>query len=276
MADITGQTVQQIADLARKGLEKQGVDNGTHPFIVIPSDCKVESLERIIFNEHQPRPERVRQSIIVLDPESFIAYYSLFSDTQSRVFANEPASTVLGILDYHAAGEGNAPRWGHHKLTLKMEFSEEWKRWTGKNGKQMMQMEFAEFLEQNAVDISKPTPSAIMDVARDLDGTTEVQFGSGTRTQSGNIRFKYTEQTKTSVGGAAVEIPERFTLSIPVYIGGPRMDVEALLRYRIKEGSLTFFFTLVRPEEAQRNAFLSARQVIADKLGIAIINGTVA
>ena len=276
MADITGQTVLEIADLTRKGLEIQAVDKGTHPFVVVPNDCKVEPLERLIFNDHQPRPERVRQSVTVLDPESFIAYYALFSDTQSRVFANEPASTVLGILDYHASGEGNAPRWGHHKLTLKMEFSEEWKRWTGKNGKQMMQMEFAEFLEQNAVDISKPTPSAIMDVARDLDGTTEVQFGSGTRTQSGNIRFKYTEQTKTSVGGAAVEIPERFTLSIPVYIGGPRMDVEALLRYRIKEGSLTFFFTLVRPEEAQRNAFLSARQVIADKLGIAIINGTVA
>ena len=276
MADITGQTVQQIADLTRKGIGVQDVEMGTHSFIVIPNDCKVESLERFTFNEHQERPERVRQSITVLDPESFIAYYALFSDTQSRVFANEPASTVVGILDYHAAGEGNAPRWGHHKLTLKMEFSEAWKQWTGLNNNVMTQMKFAEFLEQNAVDISDPTPSRIIEVARDLDGTTEVQFGGGTRTQSGNVSFKYTATTKTSVGGAQIEVPERFTLFIPIHVGGPRMEIDALLRYRLKEGALTFFYTLVRSEEAQRTAFISARQLIADKLGITIINGTVA
>ena len=34
MADITGQTVLEIADLTRKGLEKiQAVDKGTHPFV---------------------------------------------------------------------------------------------------------------------------------------------------------------------------------------------------------------------------------------------------
>lgn len=273
MADVTGQTVTQIADLVRKAVGTQTVASGTHPFVVIPNDCKVESLERFLFNEHQLKPERVRQSVTVLDPDSFTAYYSLFSDTQSRVFAYEPDSTVLAILDYHASGEGNAPRWGSHKLTLKMQESEEWKIWTGKNNQHFTQMQFAEFLEQNAVDISTPKPSAIMDVARDLDATTEVQFGSGTRTQSGNIRFKYTEQTKTSVGGAAVEIPERFVLSIPVYVGGERVDMEALLRYRMKEGVLTFFYTLVRPEAVMRKAFLAARTAIQDKLGISIING---
>ena len=33
MADITGQTVLEIADLTRKGLEIQAVDKGTHPFV---------------------------------------------------------------------------------------------------------------------------------------------------------------------------------------------------------------------------------------------------
>jgi hypothetical protein len=58
-----------------------------------------------------------------------------------------------------------------------------------------------------------------------------------------------------------------------VFIGGQRITLDALLRFRNKEGHLVIWYTLVRPEEAKRTAFLAARNQIADALKATIING---
>lgn len=275
MAEMTEKTIQSIAQLARTTGDPKIIDGGNIPFAVIPQDSQVVSLEGYVYNERAERPQRVKQAVSVLDPDSFIEYYRLFSDENSRVFAYEPTISVTGVIDYHGALAGGSPRWCQHRLTLTLRESEEWKIWTGSNNKQRAQMEFAEFLEQNATDISAPSPASIVEVARDLEGKSEVEFGSGTRTQSGQIQFRYSEQIKATVGGGAVAVPEEFIVSIPVFIGGPRIPMRALLRYRVREGKLTLWYTLVRPEEVKRTAFLEARNKIADALKIAVINGTV-
>jgi len=189
------------------------------------------------------------------------------------VFAFEPEIKVIAVLDYHGAAEGG-PRWGQHRVTLMLRKSEEWIRWTNANNKHFDQAGFAEFLEQNAIDITTPDPAAMMDVARDLQATTEVEFGAGTRMQDGQVRFKYTETTKATVGAGQIQVPERFTLTLPVFIGGERVKMEALLRFRVKDCKLVIWYTLVRPEETIRSAFLAARNKIAETLKITIINGT--
>jgi len=138
----------------------------------------------------------------------------------------------------------------------------------------MNQQGFAEFLEQNSLDVTKPSPADMMEIASDLHATTEVEFGSGLRQQDGQVRFKYTEAVKTTVGAGQVNVPERFTITIPAFIGGERVAMDALLRFRVKEGKLTFWYTLVRPEEVIRAAFLDARKAIAASLSVTIINGT--
>ncbi len=49
--------------------------------------------------------------------------------------------------------------------------------------------------------------------------------------------------------------------------------MQALLRFRNKEGRLVIWYTLVRSEEARRAAFLAARNAIAEALSITVING---
>ena len=92
--------------------------------------------------------------------------------------------------------------------------------------------------------------------------------------QDGQVRFKYTETTKSSVGGSQLAVPEQFSINVPVFIGGERMRIEALLRFRLNQGKLKIFYTLVRPEECVRQAFIGSRDAIAEKLEIIIINGT--
>lgn len=274
MPELNEKTVESIVRLARTGMGPQSPTNSNIEYAVVPDNHHIESLEAYKYNSHAATPERIKADVKVLDPESFIEYYALFSDPNSRVFANEPTISIVGVLDYHASGDGNSPRWGQHRLSLAMQPSEEWKTWTGHNNKHVTQMAFAEFLEQNAIDIITPSPASILEVARDLEATTEVQFGSGSRTQDGQVRFRYSEEIKATIGGGTLAVPERFTVSIPVFVGGPRISMDALLRFRVKEGKLELWFTLMRPEEVRRTAFLQARKLIADILHVIVINGS--
>jgi uncharacterized protein YfdQ (DUF2303 family) len=271
---FSDETVQSLIELGRQTAGPQTVQTipeSPVPFII--NEGAVKLLPELVFNEYAKHPQRVKANVGVLDPESFIEYYALFSDANSRVFAYEPEIRVLAVLDYHAAGEGNSARWGQHRLTLTLQHSEEWKRWVGRNNGQMIQEQFAEFLEQNSIDIVNPSPASMMEVARDLKATTEVEFGAGVRMQDGQVRFKYSETTKASVGSGQLAVPEQFVISLPVFVGGPRVQMQALLRFRVKEGKLVIWYTLVRPEDVSRTAFLVARQQIADALKVNIING---
>lgn len=278
MSDITADGIQAIVDLSQNAGDPKLIESGHFPFAVIPKTSQVVSLAEYIFNDHAATPERIQAKVTVLDPQSFIEYYNQFGDDDSRIFAYEPDIKVLCVLDYHhpsgnEATDGNGARWGQHRLTLTLRESEQWKVWTEKNGKTFTQMQFAEFLEQHAIDIAQPAPAGMMEIARDLQATSEVDFGSSSRTQDGQVKFKYTETTQTTVGGSAITVPEQFLLQLPVFIGGQPIQMQALLRYRIKDQKLVIFYTLVRPEEAKRQAFLGARDAIEKSLGVTIING---
>ena len=77
------------------------------------------------------------------------------------------------------------------------------------------------------------------------------------------------------MGGSQIDVPDRFTLTIPMFVGGGEIEIDALLRYRVSDGKLSIFYTLVRPEERVRFAFLAVRDQIALDLGRPIINGQV-
>lgn len=273
---FSDKTVQSLIELGRDTAGPttvQYAEGNPVPFIIVKG--VVTPLPQLVFNEHAKAPERVKQNVSVFDPASFVEYWTLFFDPNSRAFADETKLTVTGVLDYHAAGEGNSPRWGQHHVTLALRQSEEWKRWLAANNKVMSQQEFAEFLEQNAVDIVQPAAAAIREIAEDLEATVEVDFASVQKMAGGKINLRYTETTKTTVsGGKAITVPDQFTIGIPAFIGGERIAMQVLLRYRVKEQKLIFFYTLIRPEEVIRMAFLAARDAIADALKIAIINGS--
>lgn len=270
--ELDNEVVQTLIDQGKAIAAVQVVAGGNIPFAIVPNGYSVRALGDMVYNEHSPTPERIKQKVGVLDPESFTEYWDLFSDPNSRIFADESKLTVQAILDFHGAKEGG-PRWGQHQVTLTLRQSEEWKRWTAYNNKHLTQVEFAEFLEQNSIDITKPTPAAMMEVATDLQAKTDVEFGSGVKSADGSVKFKYTETTKASVGAGNLSVPDQFIVTISPFVGGDRIDVQALLRFRTNAGKLVFWFTLIRPEEVIRKAFMAARDKIATKLGVVILNG---
>lgn len=245
------------------------------PFAVIPDDCKLEDLTKFRFNQYAERPHRAIGTAAVLDAASFIEYYTLFSDENSRVFADETTSKVLAVLDYHGAGSEGGPRWGQHRVRLDLRSSPEWSTWINRNGvaHKMTQMEFAEFIEDNTPDIREPSAATMLEMARSLQAKTDVDFSSAIRTNNGQVQFKFTESIKGTYGSGNVEIPEQFIVGIPVYVGSPRVAITARLRYRLNSGKLSIWYDLLRHEAVEREAFLSALDGIKGALNVTIING---
>jgi uncharacterized protein YfdQ (DUF2303 family) len=273
MSDVNEKMLNDIVALVRASNGLVQIKDAPFPAVLVPQGYTLASLEAYVFNEHAEKPQRIKAHPQLLDVASFVEYYNHFvsDDAETKVFADEGAAKVTAILDYHTSAI--APKWGHHRLTLGLRHSEEWETWNGSNGTQMTQMAFAEFLEQNAMDITSPAPADILEVARDLQAHTEVSFGSGVRAQDGRVQFRYTEEIKATVGGGAIAVPESFVVTLPVFVGGVPVDLRALLRYRVKEGKLAIWYTLVRPEAVVREAFKQTRDQIAAQLDIVILNG---
>ncbi len=167
-----------------------------------------------------------------------------------------------------------APRWGQHRIDLSLRRSKEWLIWKAASGKKFDQMDFAEFLEDNTPDITNPSAATMLEVARDLKVKTDVDFNSSFQQANGTVHFKYSEQVNGKFGSGNVDIPDSFTVSIPVHVGGARVPLTARLRFRILSGKIKFWFDLLRAEEVEHNAFVTTKDAIAKDLGIKLISGT--
>lgn len=275
--DLTD-TIAQLIDYGKQLAGPQEAAGANIPY-VINGDGNPIVMPNLIYNEHNERPERIKANVQVFDVPSFCKYWTDFGDGNSRCFADESKLTITTIIDYHEddttlGADGDVlPRWCQHRVSLALQQSEEWKVWIAGNNKILTQQQFAEFLEQNSMDISAPAPGAMMEIARDLVATVESDFSAGIRMQDGQVKFKWSETVNAKMGSGTLQIPEHFTITIPVFVGGPRVDVKALFRFRVKEGKLTMWYTLVRPDEARRAAFGEARTTIADTMNRPILNG---
>jgi len=275
MAETTVNTKQLLDKMLDLGKITGDVkDSGGLPFVVIPQDCKVQSLADLVYSRYADKPHRIVQKVTVSDAASFLHYYSLFSDPNSRVFADESGTKITAILDYHAAGEGS-PRWCDHTLTLAFEHSDEWDAWVSHSGvgNKMTQIEFAEFVEDHTPDIVKPDAATMLEMARTLQAKTDVDYSSAVRLSNGQVQLTYNEQVKGTYGAGKVEIPESFAISIPVFTGSARTSIEARLRYRLVSGKMSIWYDLLRYKDKAREAFRSEVAAISAGLKEIIING---
>lgn len=277
MEPISLEVIEKLIDV---GIQSAGVKlapGSNVPYVMIrkaDGSYEPKSMPELVYNSYEKPLLRIQARVGLNDSESFQKYYNLYRATNSLVFADEKRLQIAAVLDYHKSEAPPAPRNCQHTAILILGHSEPWKVWAANNNRKFTQSEFAEFLEQYAMDITNPSPAHMMEVARDLQATTEVEFGSALRQNDGQVRFKYTETTKSSVGASQMACPENFTLSIPVFTGSGNAPVNALLRFRVNQGKLTIWYTMIRPEEIIRRAFIAVRDEISTELGIDIINGT--
>jgi len=215
-------------------------------FAVVPEGYSLTDLEQF-----KDAPRRIKTRIELRSAQSFCDYVIKFAADGASVFCDLKGQTFTAVLDYHV--DDSTPAWAGHKATYTCPIDSRWKTWTGRNGKQMSQVEFAQFIEDNLPDIVHPAGTDMLTISRNLQAKKKVDFKSDQNLSNGDIQFTYNETTTGTAG--QLEIPQEFTLGIPVYEGGAPYEVKARLRYRISEGKLTMWYDLVRPERMEEDAF---------------------
>jgi uncharacterized protein YfdQ (DUF2303 family) len=226
---------------------------------------------------HLPTPMRRKGIATLYQPDSFIAYVKTFADEDSVIFADTQSSRLTAILDYHRAGPEGSPRWGQFRATYGPRMTPEWQTWIAQNKRAMSQVEFAEFLENNLPDIARPDGAQLLEIATNLQIKKDVNFKSSVRLANGETQFTFEERHDDSAAKDEMRLPELLILGLAPYEGLPRFEVQARLRYRIKDGGhLAIWFDIVREHKIREGAFNAIVERVHDGVGsVRLVHGTV-
>jgi uncharacterized protein YfdQ (DUF2303 family) len=238
-------------------------------YAVVPDGYKLQD----ITDPHRLRP-RPRGLITVDERASLVTYAKRFKTDHSILFADYGAGTIAARLDWHPHNQ-DATTFGQsgaleHAAQLKLMPSEEFTRWDAMEGKLHLQADFALFLEENAADIWRPEPAIMLELARDLEGTTGQSFKSRTRLADGSHGFKFETENKII---SEVQAPEEFQLSIPVYHGEEPEVLTAKFRWRPSAQALMMGFVWHRVEYMRRARFTQIAAAAAEETGLPWLAG---
>lgn len=221
-------------------------------------------------------PLRKTALVRVRDSESFVEYVKRHGSlTDCTIWCNanyvEGKIALQAIINDNGADPTSAA-WRDHKAFFTPEFSEEWRRWTGQNKKQMTQTDFATFLEDNLKDVASvdgsglPSGSAMLEMAIAFEATQDMRFKSAIRLQNGGVNLSFVQDDDAQTL-QKMAVFERFAIGIPVFWNGDPYQVDARLRYRVRDGKLVFWYELVRTDKILEAAAQTVISVIREKTG---------
>lgn len=259
------QQIIKLTDTARQNdtpiyYTSGDINNGTEiPYVVVPDGHKVISLKDQLFHEHRQAPTRIEQTATFSDAGSLIDYINRFRSESVMVGATRSTLSVEAVLDYHV--DAAKPRWARHRAKLALQLSDEWRLWLGKDRSAFSQVDFAEFIEDNARDIVEAAD--MLEVSRGLYATKNVNFRNAVNLSNGTSEVSYSEEVSGAVRNSSISIPQIFTLEIPVFRGEAPVKMAARFRYRLDDGKLKLYYVLNKPDRLLDAAF----EAIVDRIG---------
>lgn len=249
---------------------------GLTPMVLLPEGFQVENLEHVL-----PAPARKSGTTVLNDAESFISVVNDQSGSNTRLFSTINPPTFTAVFNHHADEAG----WGDHKAQYNAPLSPEWVEWTGANTVKRNQVDMAQFLEANMVDVvfiaaefdepGSPDGATLLEICRTLEATKKVNFKSSVRLADGSTQFTYDEDVAGGAVKGTMAIPEQFSIGVPVFENGEKYRQDVRFRYRIQEGgNLVMWLELIRPHKVIEDAVKQLRAHIAEQTGLQVLNGS--
>lgn len=265
--------VRQVIDLAASQASPV-VEHGGIPFVIVPDEYKLNDLENLL-----PAPARKRAQVVTTDTPSFVFYTKKHGSLdECTVYAeiNSEASLCKLVAVINDHGADNA-QWRDHRCLFTPKQAVEWGRWLGKNKVVMTQADFATWLEDNLPDVATvygmPSGADILTMALGFEANAEKRLRSKINLQNGGVQFEFVED-ETKETRTSMKVFERFTLGLPVFDGSPdAYPLEARLKYRDKEGKVSFWYELIRPDRVFKTAVANELEQIKTATGFPILYG---
>lgn len=252
------------------------------PVVLLPSGFEAKSLEHLL-----AAPARKKGTALLNDAESFVAVVNDQKGGSTRMFSTINPPTFTAVFNHTAQGTG----WGDHRAKYNAPLAPEWLAWTGMDNKKVNQVELAQFIENNLADVvyiaaaaaadgtpaevGSPDGSTLLEVCRTLEAKKKVDFKSAIRLADGSTQFTYDEDVSGSARQGQLQVPEQFSLGIPVFENGEKWRLDVRLRYRIQDGgNLIMWLELIRPHKVIEQAVKDLREKIATATELVVLNGS--
>jgi len=274
----SAEAVKTLIDLGRKTVgvqtfprRRDGV-NDQQQFVVIPADHKVELLVTLPASE----PDRIRCVVQVVDLQSFLRYVNEHKDETTRVFASvlKAPFGLTAALDYHDA-ENIMASFVEHLCKMEFTPTDQWSLWSANDRKVMDQQAFALFIEENQPDIIQPSGADMLELAKSIEATQEVQFKRQMRLDNGDVKFLFEDKTEATAGmNGALAIPQLLTLNIPIFLGMPVVNVPCRFRHRLEGGKMKIWYEIIRRQELLLKIAQSALDIVEQKTLVPYFLGT--
>jgi uncharacterized protein YfdQ (DUF2303 family) len=266
MTDYTNAEAAVVAGLARQAASTETLDPGS----VLAAPAEDGRIYVVDTDAYADSPRHIEAKRVVGDAESFVQYVTKHViDGHTEVYADVPSSSVVAVLDSHDAEQGG---WQKHTARLELRKTKSWEAWEKVDGQLLQQTEFAEFIEQQALDVRSPETAVLIEIAQSFQAKTSVDFEGGERLDSGQVRLEYKETVTAKAGQKGhIDIPTELELLLRPYIGGPVYVVVARFRYRLRGPQLGLGVVLTRPTEILDAAFADIVTEIRD--GKTVVKG---
>lgn len=258
----TSEAIDAIRQLSEKAIAPHylpGEDGGALA-VIIPEGHELQSLE-----EYESSPRRLEKSPVFVDTGSFIEYVNDYMDRRTKIFGTLDDGKIIARLDY---SDGPNPEWNTHNATLAMKPHPDWKEWAEKAGKPMAQEEFARFIERFTHCVIEPDSATLIETIEKMEVTSGMQFESKINRVDGSVSFTYKDDQQL-VG--QLKVPTKFYLSMAPFEANKPQTVEVLLRYRVKEGTLTFSYDLPEFSKIKREAFLAVCEEVTKGTDLSVL-----
>lgn len=249
---------------------------------VVADDANLEvvdtiALEAEFVDKYGANPRRKKGTVHVQDAESFIRYIEKHGLPETEVYADLSRMALVGILNAHAEAyddKEQAAGHGDHRVRLELVHTDAWKAWTGLDKQHLSQQQFAEHIEDRAVDVIAPDSATMLEIAQSLIANIGVDFKSANRLADGQVQFQY-EETATARAGhrGELDIPQSFVLGISPFEGCPPVEVVARFRYRVGQGGLKLFYALLNADDIARAAFVDYVDTVAESIDQPLFKG---
>lgn len=284
MSEILKAENQAIFEAGKQSVQVLPAQDDRHESVIVhPQESRVS----VFPAQKTERPPFLVARPTFFEVAAFIAYVNDFKDRCTRIFMDVQEHRFVAVLDHHewpgrieADGADQpqgmylaAPRHGDHIATFQARHSEEWEAWIDRSEKVMTQLEMAEFIEDNSVDVVRPDATEMMQVALHLHATNNVTFRSGFNQANGQANLQYDEEIQGTVQGGKLEIPTDFEIGLRPFEGCHRYPVECRFRYRLNGGSLKMWFKALRPKQVADDAFEGIVARVRDETGIVPASG---
>ena len=236
-----------------------------HPYIVTPQGVSLHDAESYL-----AEPLRKRGTVALNDVTSFTDYVKAEKTDATRIYGQYTPPAFTAVFNDHGA----APAWKDYRAVYACPLSAEWKAWHGSSGRVMGQADFAAFIENNLPDIAIPPAADMLEISRSLEAKKKVNFASGIRLSNGQNELTFEEQISGTASKGKLQVPEEFTIGVPVLEGGIKYAVVARLRYRIGDaGALTMWYELIRPHKILEDAVQAVWTDIQNHTELRVFNG---